>query len=155
MSRDDATPAVRVRRTADVAGARALALAAGLEVSDDETRPLALWGAYAGGRLVGVVSLDEDGGLPVIGWIAVAESQRGRGVGRLLLGTVEEEARRRGLGALWATARAPGFFLGNGYRQAETGEERELLLAGCRACPQLGSACRPQAVCKSLAAQDA
>ncbi len=141
--------------TADHAAARELAVGAGLEVSEHPAPPLALWGAYDGRRLVGVVSLDEDAGLPVIGWIAVAESARGRGLGRLLLATVEDEARRRGIRTLWVTARAPGFYLSMGYGLVEAGEEQEQLLAGCRDCPQLGTICRPRAMSKRLAGPEA
>lgn len=140
-----------MRPTADRAAARELAVAAGLEVDGDVAAPLALWGAYDGRRLVGVVSLDEKAGLPVVGWIAVAESARGRGVGRMLLTTVEDEGRRRGLRMLWATARASAFFRTMGYEPVDAGEEREHLLAGCRDCAQLGATCRPRAMRKRLA----
>jgi N-acetylglutamate synthase-like GNAT family acetyltransferase len=140
---------IQVRPRPDFTAALALAGAAGLEVSADAHEPLALWGAYDGGRLAGVVSLDEDAGLPVVGWIAVDERYRGRRLGERLLLTVEREARRRGVVTLWATARAPGFFLSMGYELAP-GEEQDQLLAGCRDCPQHGTSCRPRAVCKRL-----
>jgi N-acetylglutamate synthase-like GNAT family acetyltransferase len=139
-----------VRPTADHSAARKLAAAAGLDVSPEGTPPQALWGAYDGPRLVGVVSLDEEEGLLVVGWMAVAESERGRGLGRRLLAAAEEEARRRGASTLWATARAPGFFLARGFEPVPAGRDRGLLLAGCRDCPQNGTSCRPQAVRKAL-----
>jgi N-acetylglutamate synthase-like GNAT family acetyltransferase len=150
MDPASSTDGVRVRPTADLDTARELAAAAGLEIDGDVAAPLALWEAYDRQRLLGVVSLDEKAGVPVVGWIAVAESARGRGLGRLLLTTVEQEASRRGLRTLWATARAPGFFLCMGYEPAEAGEARDQLLAGCRDCPQLGTTCRPRAMRKTL-----
>jgi N-acetylglutamate synthase-like GNAT family acetyltransferase len=141
---------IEVRRGGDFAAAFALAEAAGLEVSADAAEPLVLWSAWDGELAAGVVTLDEDAGLLVVGWIAVAEPYRGRGLGERLLFTAEQEARERGVGTLWATARAPGFFLARGYELATAGEEPEALLAGCRDCPQRGVTCRPQAVRKQL-----
>jgi N-acetylglutamate synthase-like GNAT family acetyltransferase len=139
-----------IRTCSDFRAALALAAAAGLEVSPDAAEPLALWGAYRGGQLVGVVSLDDHEGLPVVGWIAVTEAERGRGLGERLLAAVEREARRRGAGTLWATARTPGFFLALGYEPVDAGEERERLLADCEGCPQLSESCRPRAVRRLL-----
>jgi N-acetylglutamate synthase-like GNAT family acetyltransferase len=142
---------ITVRRGADFAAAFALAVAAGLEVTPDAPQPVVLWGAYSRDRLIGIVSLDEKGALPVIGWIVVEEALRGSGVGGLLLAAVEREARDRGSGVLWATARAPGFFLAHGYELVAAGQERDVLLDGCRDCPQLGATCHPQAVRKAIA----
>jgi len=144
---------MEVRRGGDFSAAFALAEAAGLEVSADATEPLVLWSAWDGEHMAGVVTLDEDAGLLVVGWIAVAEPYRGRGLGERLLRAAEHEARERGEGTLWATARAPGFFLAMGYELATAGEEQEALLAGCRDCPQRGVTCRPQAVRKELEAR--
>lgn len=152
MGAEERARDIVVRRGVELRAAIELAVAAGLETSPDAPEPLALWGAYDGVRLAGVVSLDELGGLAVVGWLAVAESDRGRGLGRLLLAAAEEEARRGGVPALWATARAPGFFLAHGFELVPAGAERELLLGDCRDCPQLGTTCRPQAVRKVLAA---
>jgi GNAT superfamily N-acetyltransferase len=144
-----------IRRSDDLEAALALAVEAHLEVSASPQPPLAMWGAFDGDRMVGTVSLDDYRGLPVVGRMAVAQEDRGSGLGRRLLATLEEEARRRGGAELWATARAPGFFILMGFWVVEDGPERDLLLSECSDCPQYGSDCHPQAVRKSLRASAA
>ncbi len=134
----------------DHAAALALAKAAHLEVAETPEQPLAMWGAFADGRMVGTISLDRYGGLPVVGRIAVSREYRGSGLGRRLLDTLEAEARRRGLTELWATARAPGFFVAMGYAVVAEGRERDLLLSECFTCGQYSKECHPQAVRKSF-----
>ena len=141
---------VEIRRSDDFAAALALAREAQLEVSEDADEPLALWGAFDGERLVGIVTLAKDGGIPLVEWIAVRDGYRGRGVASRLLAVAEDEARRRGETALWATARAPAFFIAAGYEAVAVGEEREHLLAHCRDCLQRDMTCRPEAVRKGL-----
>jgi len=132
----------------DHVAALALAKAAHLEVAETPEQPLAMWGAFADGRMVGTISLDTYGGLPVVGRIAVSQEYRGSGLGRRLLTTLEADARRRGLAELWVTARAPGFFVAMGYAVVAEGGERDLLLSECFTCGQYGKECRPQAVRK-------
>ena len=134
----------------DHAAALALVKAAHLEVAETPERPLAMWGAFADGRMVGTISLDGCGGLPVVGRIAVSREYRGSGLGRRLLDTLEAEARQRGLPELWATARAPGFFVAMGYAVVAEGRERDLLLSECFTCGQYSKECHPQAVRKSF-----
>ena len=141
---------IEVRRSDDFAAARELAREAQLEVSADAREPLALWGAYDGERLIGVVTLAAEGDLPIVEWVAVRDGYRRRGVAGRLLAALEEEARRRGHGPLWATARAPAFFAAAGYEIVDSGEVRERLLADCRDCPQRGLTCRPEVVRKTL-----
>ena len=130
----------------DYAAALALAKAAHLEIADTPAQPLAMWGAFADGRMVGTISLDTYKGLSVVGRIAVSQAYRGGGLGRRLLDALEAEARRRGLTELWATARAPGFFVARGYSVIAEGKERDLLLSECFTCGQYATECRPQAV---------
>jgi len=141
---------LNIRRSDDLGAALALAREAQLEVSASAEPPLAMWGAFDGDRMVGTISLEDYRGLPVVGRIAVAREDRGSGLGRRLLETLEDEARRRGLTELWATARAPGFFVSMGFSVVADGPERDLLLSECCDCPQCGSGCNPQAVHKTL-----
>ena len=150
MTQPDRAAGIEVRRSDDFAAALALAREAELEVTEDATEPLALWGAYAGERLIGVVTLAAESGIQIVEWIAVRDGYRGRGIASRLLAALEEEARRRGETALWATARAPAFFAAAGYEIVDSGEERERLLADCRDCPQRGLTCRPEVVRKAL-----
>ena len=135
----------------DQAASLALAKAAHLEVAELPEQPLVMWGAFAGERMVGTISFDSCKGLAVVGRIAVSQAYRGRGLGGRLLDTLEGEARRRGLTELWATARAPGFFVAMGYSVVAEGGERDLLLSECLACGQYATECQPQAVCKTFA----
>ena len=141
-----------VRRSADQDAALALARQAELEVSPDSPHAVDLWGAYAGERLVGTVSLGEVDGLRVVERIAVLDDYRGRGVGGRLLAAAEEETRRNGHAELWATARTPAFFVARGFEIVAEGEQRDLLLADCAGCPQRGTSCRPAVVRKTLTA---
>lgn len=50
----------------------------------------------------------------------------------------------------WATARAPGFFLLNGFRQAEEGPEAAYLIGDRPLCPQYGRECTPQPMVKAI-----
>jgi N-acetylglutamate synthase-like GNAT family acetyltransferase len=134
-----------IRLTDDLAASLRLAAEAHLEITEPTRSPLVMWGAFDGDHMVGTVSLDEYKGLTVVGRIAVAAACRGRGLGRRLLAALEDEARRRGVGALWVTARAPGFFTSMGYSVVEADEERDLLLSDCVACEQYGGECHPQA----------
>ena len=144
------TDCLIIRRSDDHDAAVALAREAHLEVLVPPEPPLAMWGAFDGDRMVGTVSLDDDRGLPIVGRIAVTRAYRGRGLGRRLLTALEEEAQQRGLTELWATARAPGFFVTMGYSVVGDGPERDLLLSECNACPQYGVDCRPEAVRKTF-----
>ena len=139
-----------IRRSDDLAAALALARAAHLEIAAVPTHPRAMWAAFDDDRMVGTVSLDQCGGLPVVGRIAIEDGYRGAGLGRRLLAAVEDEARSRSQTTLWATARAPGFFTAMGYAVVEDGPQRTLLLADCAQCERFGRDCHPEAVCKTL-----
>jgi GNAT superfamily N-acetyltransferase len=135
----------------DLAAMRRLGVACGLE---DEGRGdegiLAAWGAFDGGRLIGVICLEHQLGLDTPNWMAVDDAYRGRGVASALYAELEREARRRGIRRLWVTARAPGFFLAQGFRLVAAGAERDVLLGECPQCPQYGRECTPEALCKPL-----
>ncbi len=150
----DSIESVIITRSDDLVAAVDLAREAHLEVPDCPQPPLVMWGAFDGDRMVGTVSLDDYKGLPVVGRIAVSPHFRGSGLGRRLLAALEEEVRRRGLPELWATARAPGFFVSMGYSVIGDGPERDLLLSECADCRQFGTDCRPRAVRKTFAPSD-
>ncbi len=139
-----------ISRTDDVEASLELAIEARLEVSDEPAPLLALWGAFEGDRMVGTASLNILAGLPGVGRIAVADDWRGQGLGRRLLATLEADARLRGITTLWATARAPGFFLANGYAVVREGPDAARLLADCASCRQYRTACRPEVVSKGI-----
>lgn len=146
---------IEIRLMHDVGAAVELGTRAGLAEMESDLEGLeAIWGAYAGQVLIGIAALHRRGRLDVVGWLAVDEAQRGRGVGARLLAELETEARRRSVRTLWATARAPGFFLAHGYEARDNGVEALSLLADCPACAQYGTTCTPRAVSKALALAD-
>ena len=115
-----AAASIDIRRTDDRRAAVALGIAAGLdERGPGDVDVAAMWGAYDGDSLVGTVSLGTLHGLTVVSWLAVDEAYRGRGLGRLLLGELEAEVRRRGVREVWAPVRAPEFFKAVGYEESE------------------------------------
>lgn len=143
--------AVVIRPLADLAAMRRLGVACGLE---DEGRGdegvIAAWGAFDGDMLIGAICLEHQHGLDTPNWMAVDEAYRGYGVAAALYAELEREARRRGVRRLWVTARAPGFFLAQGFRPVSGGAERDVLLGECPRCPQYGRECTPEALCKPL-----
>jgi amino-acid N-acetyltransferase len=148
---DGAGADVRVAPLDDLAAMRRLGLACGLEDGGrDDEGVLAAWGAWAGDQLVGALCLERQSGLDTPNWLAVDEGFRRRGVAAALYAELEREARRRGMSRLWVTARAPGFFLAQGFEPVPPSAERGLLLGDCLACAQFGHGCDPQALTKSL-----
>jgi N-acetylglutamate synthase-like GNAT family acetyltransferase len=141
-------------RTDDLAAVLGLGKVAGLAQHEQDVEGIeALWLAVDAGEPVGAVMLRYHGCLAVVGWLAVREDHRGGGLGRRLLATVEEQAARRGVVRLWATARAPGFFLRHGYATVDSGPAHDYLLGPCVSCDQYGTTCTPRAVVKVLGAQ--
>ncbi len=143
---------VRIAPTDDLDAVRALGVANGLDEGERDDRGLvAAWAARtADGTMVGAIALEGSAGLHVVNWMAVDPAFRGRGLATRLLAALEDEARRRGVRRLWATARAPGFFLANGFAPVDEGPEAAYLLGDCPECPQYGRGCTPRAVTKEL-----
>jgi N-acetylglutamate synthase-like GNAT family acetyltransferase len=143
---------VTIEESRDLAPLQALAIASGLDESGlPEGLEVTAWAARtAAGELVGTILLEYGPGLTVIHWLAVAEPYRGRKIATRLLESLEEEARRRRVSLLWTTARAPGFFLANGYDEAPDGPEARRLLGDCLSCRQYRHGCEPKAMVKAL-----
>ena len=135
----------------DLAAMRRLGVACGLE--DDgrgDESIVAAWGARDGEVLVGCIALERYAGLDTANWLAVDERFRRRGVAAALYGELEREARARGMRRLWVTARAPAFFVAQGFEPVRPGTERDALLGGCLDCDQFGRECEPKALTKRL-----
>jgi GNAT superfamily N-acetyltransferase len=143
--------AVIIRPLDDLAAMRRLGVACGIE---DEGRGdegvLAAWGAFVGDRLVGALCLERHGELDTPNWLAVDHGYRRRGLAADLYAELELEAVARGIPRLWVTARAPGFFLAQGFEPVPPGPERDALLGDCPQCPQYGLRCTPEALTKRL-----
>ena len=141
---------IEIRRTDDVDGVRALGLECGLEDSGCEDDVLAAWGAYDGDHLVGGFTLERHADLYVPNWLAVSEGHRRRGIAEELYVALENDARARGARRLWVTARAPSFFLAQGFTEAEPGDAWDLIMGGCQSCPQYERDCHPRALTKPI-----
>jgi N-acetylglutamate synthase-like GNAT family acetyltransferase len=137
----------------DLAAMRRLGVACGLEDEGrDDEGILAAWGAFDGGRLVGSICLERQGDLDTANWMAVDAGYRHRGIAAALYAELEREALARGMRRLWVTARAPGFFLTQGFAPVPAGPEGDALLGSCLDCAQFGRECRPEALTKTLQA---
>jgi N-acetylglutamate synthase-like GNAT family acetyltransferase len=148
-----ASAGVTIRPLADLVAMRRLGVACGLE---DEGRGdegiLEAWGAFDGETLVGAICLERQLGLDAVNWMAVGEEYRRRGIAAALYAVLEREALERRMRRLWVTARAPAFFLAQGFEAVSGGPERDILLGGCVDCAQFGRECRPEALVKTLQA---
>ncbi len=138
-----------LRKTSDYGAMRSLALQAGLEDGNFEGYE-ASFGYFVDDNLVGCAALKVKEGLFTVECLAVSAEYRGRGLGRSLIGMVEVEAFARGASQIWALARAPGFFMKNGYRQMDPDSPGGPSMKGCATCPQFNNTCRPAIVLKLL-----
>lgn len=138
-----------LRRTEDFAAIRALALSSGLEDGTFESVVTA-YGFFLGDELVGCAALKKDGTRFAVEWLAVKEGMRGKGLGAMLVGRIEIEARARGADRLWALARAPDFFEKIGYIRVGAHESGGPTLTNCMLCSQYQRNCFPAIVAKKL-----
>jgi len=145
--------AVTIGPLDDLGAMRRLGVACGLEDEGrDDEGILAAWGAWDGERLAGVICLERQKDLDTVNWMAVDADYRRRGIAAALYAELEREALARGMRRLWVTARAPGFFLSQGFEPVSGGPERDALLGGCLDCGQFGRECSPEALTKTLQA---
>jgi amino-acid N-acetyltransferase len=89
--------------------------------------------------------------LAEIGSLAVAEEAHGLGVGRRLVQGLEEEARKLGIGTVFALTLQDRFFERLGYHPVPKELFPLKVWADCRACPKL-HACDEIAVVKDVGA---
>jgi amino-acid N-acetyltransferase len=98
------------------AAASALLAANDLPIDDLDDPAVELFGAFAGGALVGVIGLETRGGVGLLRSLAVATAHRERGVARALCDRVLERARARSLVALYLlTTTAAAYFVRHGF----------------------------------------
>lgn len=147
MSADGAVPVLR--KTSDYGAMRSLALRAGLEDGNFDGYD-ASFGYFVDDTLVGCAALKVKEGLYTVECLAVSEEYRGRGLGRSLIGMIEAEAIAKSANQIWALARAPGFFIRNGYRQMDPESPGGPSMKGCATCPQFNNTCKPAIVRKML-----
>src|SRR5579863_3347105 len=106
--------------------------------------------AYAGSQLVGCGALHFYS--PTVGEIrslAVAESHKTHGIGRLIVDSLVYEAKLYGLDAAFAFTYVPGFFARVGFHEVERGELPLKAWKDCLRCPKF-QACDEIAVVREL-----
>jgi amino-acid N-acetyltransferase len=109
--------------------------------------------AYAGNQLVGCGALHFYS--PIMGEVrslAVAESHKTHGIGRMLVDSLVYEARLYGLDAVFAFTYVPGFFARVGFNEVERGELPLKAWKDCLRCPKF-QACDEIAVLRVLRSQ--
>jgi N-acetylglutamate synthase-like GNAT family acetyltransferase len=141
--------ALRLKETTDFASMRQLALTSGLE-DGAYSDFVKAYGFFDGEELVACAGLKVQGGVFSLECVAVKDELRGKGLGRRLVATIEEEAKKRGASKIWALARAPAFFEKAGYRKVSAGESDGPSLTACLGCRQYLRNCTPSIVLKAL-----
>jgi amino-acid N-acetyltransferase len=109
--------------------------------------------AYDGGKLAGCGALHFYS--PAIGEVrslAVAESHKTHGIGRLIVEALVYEAKMYGLDAVFAFTYVPGFFARVGFNEVERGELPLKAWKDCLRCPKFHS-CDEIAVLRVLRPQ--
>src|ERR1700735_1316966 len=109
--------------------------------------------AYAGNQLVGCGALHFYS--PVVGEVrslAVAESHKTNGIGRMIVDSLVYEAKLYGLDAVFAFTYVPGFFAKVGFNEVERGELPLKAWKDCLRCPKF-HACDEIAVLRVLRPQ--
>ena len=109
--------------------------------------------AYAGNQLVGCGALHFYS--PTMGEVrslAVAESHKTHGIGRMLVDSLVYEAKLYGLDAVFAFTYVPGFFGKVGFNEVERGELPLKAWKDCLRCPKF-HACDEIAVLRVLRPQ--
>ena len=122
-----------------------------LEFSEDEPTPTDIvkcWHALDDGKLVGGFVLAKRDGEFICDGIAVDESCRGMDLGRSLLRTGMEEARRHGAERMYLVARAPGFFRREGFEEVQREDAPDFF--ECLTCDQYGVTCHPEVMRREL-----
>jgi len=138
-----------LRKTDDYNSVRVLALRSGLEDGTFENIVTA-YGYYIDSGLVGCVALKQEESKFSVEWLAVSEELRGKGIGGLLVGKIEAEAKARGAARIWALARAPRFFEKIGFRKSTMDELGGPTMSNCLLCSQFQTSCFPAVVVKDL-----
>jgi amino-acid N-acetyltransferase len=141
------TVVIRPARPTDLAGVQKLLGEAGLPlagVPDHLGRYLI---AATAGGIVGTVGVEAYPPVALLRSAAVSDTQRGRGIGALLVTRAVERARGEGLCALYLlTTTAADWFPRYGFRRVE----RAALPAELNASEELKGACPETAVCMEL-----
>jgi amino-acid N-acetyltransferase len=119
----------------------------GLPSSDLDPARVTLLVALEGDAIVGAIGLEASGGVGLVRSLVTAPERRGRGLAPALYAHILDEARRRGLGALYVlTSTAEAFFRRRGFTRVERDQVPEPI----RATPQFRSLCPASATVLGL-----
>jgi len=103
--------------------------------------------AVSNGEVVACAGAEVHGDVALLRSVAVAPGLQGRGVGRLMVAHLIEEARRRRLSALYLlTLAAPEYFARHGFKRLSAGQAP----AALRASAEFQGACPESAVLMTL-----
>ena len=138
-----------LRTINDFESMRRLALESGLEDGEFDGTVRA-YGYYIGQELAGCVAMKRSSDTYLVDWLAVRAQDRGKGIGRLLVEKVAEDAKEEGAERLWAIARTPEFFMHMGFAPSSQDVSPVLSFENCRRCPQFNNTCAPKIVTKAL-----
>jgi len=128
----------------DLAAIRTLLAELGLPAGDLGAANQHFIVARQGCALVGCVGLEVSGSAALLRSLAVAPARQGAGVGRALYLRALDEARARGVTALYLlTTTAERYFAREGFRAVG----RDRVPAGVRASAEFGSLCPASAAC--------
>lgn len=136
---------MRESTAADLPAIRVLLTGAGLPTADlDLAADLRFWVEEAGGDMVGVIGLEQRRGAGLLRSLVVAPDHQKRGLGRLLVDTVESHAKSVGHEQLvLLTETADRFFALLGYRLVD----RESVSEDIRQSAEFQSLCPASARC--------
>ena len=144
---------IRILETTDFSPLAALYHASGLEVKPTDPVPegtLKLWRCEEGEThaLLAGATLQRTAGCFILKHLAVAEEQRGTGLGKTLLEMAEREARDRGADEMWLVGKVPSFYLQYGWEKVS--REDAPFTSKCLKCRQFGVDCFPSVMRKRL-----
>ena len=144
---DARVPVVEAADRGDLAAVRALLDRAGLPSSDlSETTGVQLWVVRDGERLLGAVGLESFGTTGLLRSLVVSEDARGRGLGGVLVDSLERFAHAAGFAELvLLTQTAEAFFAGRGYAVIARANAPAAVLESS----EFESLCPASAVCMS------
>lgn len=118
--------------------------ASGLPTGDVREKPECFYVGSIGGDRVGIGGIERRGADGLLRSVVVEPSQRGRGVGTVLVERLEGKARADGIDRLYLlTTTAADFFGARGYVEAE----RSDVPAAIRATTQFEDLCPASATC--------
>lgn len=125
----------------------------GLEVKPSQETPVGtekLWRCEEKetGELLAAATLQKRSGYFVLAHLAVCEAWRGKGLGKILLTMVEEEAKTRGAQEIWLVGKVPDFYAQ--YQWETVPREGAPAISRCLTCEQFEVSCFPSIMKKNL-----